>query len=192
MYRAKAYGDEGTDQAQDYEIIQCTWGMYVTGFDLWHLAVLFGGNRLRMYEIRRDEALIAQLLDVAAEFWDCVRTGTPPSPTTGLGAKLRWPASVVGRSVQASPMVAETVEALRSLKDTALSIAKQIEPLEDMVRVSFADAEVLVDESGNMLATYKSAKGTQVLDIDQLKADLPNVYQAYLKEKPGSRRLIIK
>ena len=60
-YLSKLFGEEGTDQIPDYYLTQCLWYMKLTGFQVWHLAVLIGGNKFRMYRIERDDDLIESI-----------------------------------------------------------------------------------------------------------------------------------
>lgn len=51
------------------------------------IAVLLWGNTLKVYEIPRDDELIEMIISLDVQFWDCVKSGTPPefqydNPTT--------------------------------------------------------------------------------------------------------------
>ena len=72
------YGESGTDEVLESDLIQCQHYLAVTGWDLWRMAVLFGNRTLRTYEIPRDDGLIESLLDLDLEFWEHVETDTPP------------------------------------------------------------------------------------------------------------------
>ena len=56
--------------------------MAVTGAEKWYVAVLVLGKAFHVFEVKRDEAQIAALIDAEDEFWNGhVRTKTPPLPT---------------------------------------------------------------------------------------------------------------
>lgn len=61
---------------------QCVHYMMVTGCKKWYLAVLVLNKEFMVFEIERDEAEILALAEAEANFWECVRTETPP-PTDG-------------------------------------------------------------------------------------------------------------
>lgn len=61
-----------------YVQLQEQWEMYVTDVSRADVAVLIGGNDFRIYTVHRDDSLIADLVTIAAEFWQRVQTRTPP------------------------------------------------------------------------------------------------------------------
>ena len=64
---------------------QCIHYLGVTGKQRWYLAVLIGNRDFRWFEIERDEAEIAALMEAEREFWNYIQTNTPP-PVDGLKA----------------------------------------------------------------------------------------------------------
>lgn len=58
---------------------QCVHYMAVTGKNRWYLAVLIGNKEFLWFTIERDEAEIAALMAAEAEFWELVKTDTPPA-----------------------------------------------------------------------------------------------------------------
>lgn len=73
------WGPDGSDQVPDYMLLQCQWYLGITGYELWDLAALHGGNDLRIYTIPRDEGIIQSLYDAGNLFWSGVEAGTPPN-----------------------------------------------------------------------------------------------------------------
>ncbi len=72
--------------------------MAVTGYKGAYIAALIGGNTFRWRFIERDEELIAMLIQLEADFWEYVKSETPP-PLDGSEAAAkflaeRFPASV--------------------------------------------------------------------------------------------------
>lgn len=51
----------------------------VTGKQRWYLAVLIGNKEFKWFTIERDEAEIAALMTAEADFWELVKTDTPPA-----------------------------------------------------------------------------------------------------------------
>lgn len=58
--------------------VQSVHYLAVTGKQRWYLAVLIGNREFRWFTIERDEAEIAVLMTAEADFWEHVKTGTPP------------------------------------------------------------------------------------------------------------------
>jgi len=77
-FNAEDYGPDGTDQVKESDIIQCQHYMACSGYKLWHMAVLIGGQDLRSYTIPRDEGLVSSLAQLEGEFWASVERREPP------------------------------------------------------------------------------------------------------------------
>lgn len=64
---ADKFGDPGTDQVPDHYLIQCAHYMAIANLDACDVAVLHGGHKFAIYQLRRDrvleESMIGQLLD---------------------------------------------------------------------------------------------------------------------------------
>lgn len=80
-WTAKAWEDDDPDHLPTKYIIQQQHYLDVLGWSHGWVAVLIGGNRLRVEHIRRDDQLIAGLHQVAEEFWQRVVDGHPPPVT---------------------------------------------------------------------------------------------------------------
>lgn len=94
----ESWGPDGSDQVPDYMLLQCQWYIAVTGYELWDLAALHGGNDLRIYTIPRDQGIIDSLISMGEEFWEHVESGTTPeitwaSPATTELFKRLYPGS---------------------------------------------------------------------------------------------------
>ena len=72
------WGAAGTDEVPEYYLLQCQHYMSVTGYPEWTLVALIGGNELRIYNIKRNDQLIADLVRICGEFWQGVLDGVPP------------------------------------------------------------------------------------------------------------------
>jgi len=59
-------------------LVQCQHELAVTGHDWTTLVVLIGGQRLRFFDINRNEQFIAGLIPKLEEFWNLIQTRTPP------------------------------------------------------------------------------------------------------------------
>jgi putative phage-type endonuclease len=75
------YGPPGTDEVPIHELIQCEWGMHVTGLMRWDLTAFLDGAE-NDYVIERDDGLIDQLVERVDEWWSRhVVAGERPAPT---------------------------------------------------------------------------------------------------------------
>jgi putative phage-type endonuclease len=76
---ADQYGDQGTDEVPQHELIQCMWNMFVSGLEVWDLVAFVDGQPAD-YRIKRDDELIGLMADEAEKFLvDHVRKKVPPS-----------------------------------------------------------------------------------------------------------------
>jgi hypothetical protein len=50
----------------------------------------------------------------------------------------------------------------------------------------------LVAMDGNILATWKTSKGSMKFDQKLFESSMPDVYKSYVRETPGSRRFLLK
>lgn len=66
------------DGVPEYVQLQVMHQLAVTGHRAADVAVLIGGQELRIFRIERDEALIARLIALEQEFWEMVQSGTAP------------------------------------------------------------------------------------------------------------------
>jgi putative phage-type endonuclease len=78
---ADGWGEQGTDEVPPAYLIQTMHQLAVTGLPAADLAVLIGGQELRAYTVRRDEALIANLVQILKDFWGRVERREPPEPS---------------------------------------------------------------------------------------------------------------
>jgi putative phage-type endonuclease len=70
---------ETDDAIPDEYRVQVEWEMEVASLDLMYVAALIGGQRLRIYTIRRDDEIVADIVGKARSFWfDHVLAGNPP------------------------------------------------------------------------------------------------------------------
>ena len=77
--------------------------MAVTGYKGTYIAVLIGGNTFKWKFIKRDDEMIAMLIRLEADFWEHIKSNTPP-PLDGSDASAkflsdRFPESVSGTSI---------------------------------------------------------------------------------------------
>jgi predicted phage-related endonuclease len=78
-FQGREWGRPGTDEIPRHYLLQCAWYMALTGLSHWDVAVLFSGNRMEIYTVRRNAELESALLKVGADFWQRhVLTRMPP------------------------------------------------------------------------------------------------------------------
>lgn len=79
---------EWRGQIPDHAELQVQAGMFVTGKDQALVAGLVGGQKLELFEVDRDDRIIAVILDVAERFWvDHVLANVAPPVGAGAASK---------------------------------------------------------------------------------------------------------
>ena len=181
---ASAYKAKEWDSSIPEEyLLQIQHYMAVTGYRGAYIAALIGGNTFRWKFVERDEALIAVMIHLEAEFWGHVQDGTPP-PLDGSEASARLLAEQFPASVPQSQItLPDTATDLLRQYDTA---CEQLEVLEGKKR----EAENLLkqmlgaNETGTArgrVITWKNVTQER-LDSKTLKAEHPVLYQKYANQ----------
>lgn len=198
-WRMASEWDEG--QVSDHAEIQVQHGLAVTGLPHAWVVALVDGRDFHVRKVIRDERLIASLTAMELTFWtEHVLTDTvPPLEASALPAvKDRW-SIVDAESVAASEAtVAPLLEGLELAKaDVKIATARK-DLIEAQLRDLIGGAEVLTvlgepvatckangtfaakrfqAEHPELAATY--VKDVEVLDVDRLKAEHPDLYNAH-------------
>ncbi len=157
--------------------------MAVTGYPVWYVAVLIGGQEFRYYKLTRDEQFIHELIQAETEFWKLVETRTPPSldgskASTEL-VKRMYPEAEQGNEIE---LPFEAFELIQQYEQ-ACEEEKQI--------------QLKKDEAANKLKNMLGAaeKGTihgrtviwqnvtsKRLDTKALQKEHPEIYEKYAQE----------
>jgi predicted phage-related endonuclease len=155
------------------------------------LAVLFGGQEFCTFDFTISQEQKDQLIKDMAVFWGAVSTQTPLSPETSEQAKLIY-AKDLGTSIYAN---AQLERALTQLKNCKKQI-KELEEAEDQLTTAIQNFmqgnSELIGVDGKVLATWKASKASKRFQPDLLKHAMPDIYEQFIAEVPGSRRFLVK
>ncbi len=165
-----------------YYELQLRWYLMVTGLKEGWVAALLGGQEYIERHITRDKEIEDYLIQIALDFWKMVEDGTPPEPVaqdTDL-IKAMHPRSEAISIVlpdDTDMMLAE----LHLLKVARDDYADRVEEIENRIKSRMGEAEVAyLPGEPEPVATWKS-QVTRRIDSKRLKAELPEVYEKYLK-----------
>lgn len=192
-FAASQWGEPGSDSVPDAYLLQVQWYMGITQASVADLAVLIGGSDYRIYSIARDDGLVADMIEAAADFWKRVQTGTPPDPQSADDARRLWPSHIAGKSVIVDVSVADDVAALADCKARIKTIDAEADAIETRILTAFGDAEEIT-HMGQRLATWKTNKASVRTDWKALVHHHWPVPPAELVEQftttqPGARVL---
>lgn len=169
MFAKDDWGASGSDIVPLPYIVQVQHQLAVTGYDEADLAVLIGGWDFRIYHFKRDEELIAKIIEEVSEFWRCVETDTPPPLRDRVDAALAYPFSN-GTFKDAEPDVLDVIEEFREVRAKAKELDSKKEKLSDKLALYLKDADgIRMDDQ--VLATWKpTARGNRVLRVTEARA----------------------
>jgi putative phage-type endonuclease len=117
--------------------------MAITGKKRWYLAVLIGNKEFKWFVIDRDEAEIAALMTAEAEFWELVKTDTPPA-ADGTAATSEALKTIYAES---DGSVCDLTAFSANLRQY-MALKKQIKEL-----------ELLADEAANKIKEFMGESG---------------------------------
>lgn len=161
---------------------QCVHYMLVTGAKKWYLAVLCFGHGFFWFEIERDEAEITALAAAEADFWNLVKSDTPPPvdgmASTGEALKVIY-ADANGSRCDLTP-VSANITMYNKLKDQAKEIDRMITEQQNIICAYMGHDEK--GEFGNLRVTWKN-QNRKTFDAKRFAADHPGMLLApYYKE----------
>jgi len=122
---AKGYGDQGSDEVPDHVVVQVQHQMYCADLErVWVAAALAGYSlTLCLYQVQRDEELIAMIAEKGRQWWiEHVVAQRPPEgaetpPIEVLKCIRREPASMIDLAQDAQELAEEMIRAKTEGKD---------------------------------------------------------------------------
>jgi putative phage-type endonuclease len=187
----KEWGDPGTDEIPLLYIFQVQHYMTITGFAVFDVPVLIGGRDFRIYEVPADNELQEMLVEKEAAFWKMVQEATPPEPVNYEDVLRRFRQSKA-ETITATGGIVDSVNQLRHVREELKKIEADEEALKTYILGQMKEADTLIDVDGSVLATWKSNKPVNRVDLKALQKDLPDIYSKYLKPGEASRRFLLK
>ncbi|MBZ9566118.1 YqaJ viral recombinase family protein [Modicisalibacter tunisiensis] len=179
----------------EYVQLQVMHQLAVTGQQAADVAVLLGGHELQIHRIERDEAMIAQLIALERQFWDCVERDTPPpadgSESADQALRSLFPQDD-GETVDFSLDVglSQAFVDLQRVRQTLEDAKKEELRLKHRLQQAMGTATLATFPSGSL--SWKQTAPATRLDTRALQQDHPGLCADYLKTHPGSRRFVVR
>jgi putative phage-type endonuclease len=154
------WGACGSDVIPPYYKAQVLWYLGLFPEMKWcDIAVLFNGNNFEIYRVYPDPEWFNSVAGIVADWWGEFVVGkTPPPSLSEQDARIQWKQATAGRTKTATQGTLEVVADLQEVKAQISSLKAEEQNLRDKLLAEFEDAEVLVDESGKKVASWKNNK----------------------------------
>ena len=189
---SKEWGEEYTDQIPESYLCQVAWYAAICEVERVDIAVLIGGQDFRIYSYTANRAFQEKLIKVGINFWNNhVLKNMPPEIKHVNDVMSLYPVSKPIEAKANSEVIVK-LGTIKELKAQDKQLNDSIKTLELEVKEYMKEAELLVDNSGKCLASWKTAKPRQSLDTKKLKAEHEDIYKEYMKESEPSRMFLIK
>lgn len=181
------------DNVPDAYYIQCQHYMAVTGKSSWWIACLVGGNTFHYKEIKRNEEVIAAIIDTGAAFWELVKNKTMPAPDDTKqceNALKKLYQKSNGQSVELPANYGNMILDYLEIKNQLSELETKKRGIENVMKDFLKDNERAT--YGEHFVSWKSTKAREAFDAKAFKEDYPELHKQYIKVGEPSRRMDIK
>lgn len=190
--KAKEWGDLGTDQIPESYLVQVAYYGAICNVPKVDIAVLIGGQDFRIYTYNRDKNLEEKLIKIACNFWhNHIEKRIPPRCVNTRDTFNLFPQSN-NKQITAKNEILTKLEELKMAREEENRIQKTIEKLKVEIQEFMQDYDVLIDENGNVIATWKNTAPRSCFDLKRFKEEAKEMYLKYANVAKQSRVFLIK
>ncbi len=154
--------------------------MAVTGYKGTYIAVLIGGNTFKWKFIERDDELIAMIIRLESDFWEHIKSNTPPAlDGSDASAKFlsdRFPESVSGTQIVLPESADTIIKEYDAACEQLSEITERKQKAENLLKDMLGNNEV--GTFGDRVISWKSVSQER-LDTKALKANYPELFKEY-------------
>ena len=191
-YKAKEWGEEGTDQIPEAYLCQVAWYRAITNVNVIDIAVLIGGNDFRIYKYRKNKDLEDKIIKIGHDFWvNNVLKNLPPRPDRDVDISKSYPRSN-GKGKTVSAVIEQKVDELKSLKEESKILEENMNKLKLDIKEYMQDYDILVNEDGEVMASWKNTAPKACLDLKRFKSECQDIYLKYVNYAKQSRIFLVK
>jgi predicted phage-related endonuclease len=94
--------------------------------------------------------------------------------------------------ITATAEVERAAASLKQIKQDIKKLEEAEEGLQAQICAWMRDNDTLSTYAGEILATWKSAKASKRFDSKLFQTAMPDIYNRFVVEQPGSRRFLLK
>jgi len=190
--KAKEWGDLGTDQIPESYLVQVAYYAAICDVPKVDIAVLIGGQDFRIYTYERNKELEEKLIKIACNFWhNHIEKRIPPKCVSTRDTFNLFPQSNYHEIVAESNII-EKLQELKGAKEEESRIQSTIEKLKTDIQEFMRDYDVLIDNQGNVIATWKNTAPKSLIDVKTFKEKYREIYEKCIKYGQQSRMFLVK
>jgi putative phage-type endonuclease len=190
--KAKEWGDLGTDQIPESYLVQVAHYAAICDVPKVDIAVLIGGQDFRIYTYNRNKELEEKLIKIACNFWhNHIEKRIPPKCVSTRDTFNLFPQSNY-HEIVAEDNIIEKWEQLKAAKEEENRIADTIEKLKTDIQEFMKGYDVLIDNQGNVIATWKNTVPKSLIDVKTFKEKYREIYEKCINYGKQSRVFLIK
>lgn len=147
-------------------LIQIAKQVAVTNATRGYCAVLIGGMEYKQFIYERDAAFEELIIESDINFWNCVQNKIEPAPINTADCRLKFPTPSSEKVALSTFKTSDALFELMSVKSKLKQLAEDEELFKMNLMTHMKDAEYLIGQEGELLATWKAnKKGTRVFNI---------------------------
>ena len=190
--KGKEWGDSGTDQIPESYLIQVAYYASICDVPKVDIAVLIGGQDFRIYTYNRNKDLEDKIIKIGVNFWhNHIEKRIPPKCVNTRDTFNLFPQSNY-HEIVAESNILEKWEELKAARAEESRIADTIEKLKTDIQEFMRDYDVLIDNQGNVIATWKNTAPKSFFDVKKFKDEAKELYLKYISHAKQSRMFLIK
>jgi putative phage-type endonuclease len=190
--KVKEWGDSGTDQIPESYLIQVAYYGAICDVPKVDIAVLIGGQDFRIYTYNRNKDLEDKIIKIGINFWhNHIEKRIPPKCVNTRDTFNLFPQSN-NKEILAQNDIIAKLEELKIAKMSEEQIQKTIEKLKIEIQEFMRDYDVLIDNNGNVIATWKNTAPRSCFDLKRFKEEAKEMYLKYANVAKQSRVFLIK
>jgi len=180
------------DDVPEKWFMQLQWYLGILDLKIGSVAWLERGLDFKYKEFEFDKDFFKYMLDAANNFWrEYVLKDVPPEPINSADVERMFNKHREGAVIQATPEIVTLHEELYSTKIAIKELEAKETELTENLKLLMLDNEAIM-KGTKPIVTWRTSKSSMAFDLENFRANLPEIYDQYQIEKPGSRRFLVK
>lgn len=180
-FKSNEWGNEGTDEIPIEYLLQAAHYACVYEADFVDVAVLIGGQELKIYKYIRNQSLEDKVIEKEKEFWEKnIEKEIQPAPKSFEDMKKLYALSTKDKCINASDEMIKNIDDILKVKEIIKTNTSIKNELQEKILKEMKDAEVILTDDGKKICSYKT-QSTNRFDATAFKNDNPDLYKKYIK-----------